>query len=231
MQDSNTFWAGIPVNTNTEVIGGITVPMVRGIEISDPVYYQIDDSMGQDLRMRDVALANSISSSLGGYFQQYIDPNMLSNDLAQPFDYGIAGTTVCTADFPSTTAINPTCYFQFPIAKSLKLDQNLYFKLHFCMSTSSANNVQLAFNWALIKIGDSVSGGFTGGGTEIIATPIVANTFANWTSATFQISAANLTAHAQTHGFITCSISRDNSIGSNHAGKFQLIGVSAYQPV
>jgi len=231
MNDSNTFWGTIPVNTNTEVIGGITMPKVRGIEISDPVYYQIDDSMGQDLRNRDVALANSISSSLGGYFAQYIDPNFMSNDLTNPFNYGTANNA-CTADFPANTGTTPTCYWQFPISKTLKLDQNLYFKLHYCMSSSSANHIGLVFNYALVNVGDAMTGGYAGGGSDTITVPPVTGlVFANYTSSVFEISAAILTASASTHGFIICSLQRDNSIITNHPGKFQLVGVSAYQPV
>jgi len=230
VNDSTTFWNTIPVNTNTEVIGGITVPKVRGIEISDPVYYQIDDSMGQDLRNRDLAIANAISSSMGGYFNQYIDPTTMSNDLVNPFNYGTANNA-CTADFPANTGTSPTCYFQFPIAKNLKLDQILYFKLHFCMSSSSANGVGLVWNYALVKPGDPMTGGYAGGGTETIAVPATGLVLGNWTSIVFQISAAILTASAISHGMIICSLQRDNSIGANHPGKFQLAGVSVYQPV
>jgi len=233
MNDSNVFWAGIPVNTNTETIGGpsgVVVPKVRAIEISDPVYYDIDDRMGQDLRMRDVALATSIAAGTGGYFTQYVDPNFMSNDLTNPFNYGTANSA-CTADFPSNTGTTPTCYFQFPIAKNLKLDQILYFKLHFCMSSSSLNGVGLAFNYALVNQNDPMTGGYAGGGAETIATPATGLTFSNWTSTVFQISAAILTASATTHGMIICSLSRDNSIVANHPGKFQLVGVSVYQPV
>ena len=231
MNDSNTFWGTIPVNTNTEVIGGITMPKVRGIEISDPVYYQIDDSMGQDLRNRDVALANSISIGAGGYFNQYIDPNFMSNDLTNPFNYGTANSA-CTADFPSNTGTTPTCYFQFPIAKNLKLDQILYFKLHYCMSSSSpVGQVGLVFNYALVNVGDPMTGGYTGGGADTIPTPPVIGLYlANYTSTVFEIPAATLTASASTHGLIICSLQRDNSIAPNHSGKFQVVGISVYQP-
>lgn len=230
MNDTNIFWNTIPVNTNTEVVGGITMPMVRAIEISDPVYYQIDDSMGQDLRNRDVAIANTVQSSMGGYYNQYIDPNFMSNDMTNPFNYGTANNA-CTVNFPANTGTTPTCYFQFPIAKNLKLDQNLYFKLHFCMSTGSLNQPSLTFNYAIVKTGDPMSGGYTGGGNELVTVPSTALVYSTWTSSIFQIPAAVLTASAETHGMIICYIQRDNSIGSNHPGDFQLAGISVYQPV
>ena len=228
MNDADIFWATIPVNSNTEAIGGITVPKVRAIEVSDPVYYQIDDSMGRDLKERDVLIATAVQSALGGWFNEFISPNELSNDETSPFEYGTIVGRAVTADFPAT--LSSKAYFQFPLASNAKLDADLNFLIHFGMSTSVVGKeVGLIFRYDIVQTGDYFgTPTVTQTNNENISTPSTQYTLLNYTSANFKITAAQM-ATVTAHSMVVCSIERDVSIVNNHAGKFMLTGITAYQ--
>ena len=231
--NADAFWASMAVNPNTETIGGgtgITVPKVRAIEISDPVYYMTDDGPVKDLKERDVAIATVVHDSMGGWVHQWIEPSMMQPDSSNPFEYGsVAGKAIC-ANFTAT--LTAKAYFQFPKPKNIKVTEDLNFKIQYCMSTSAAGNVGLIFSYDIIQSGDNFSTPTVSNTkNETIAPPAVQYVLNNHTSATFTITAAELALIPSDHAMIVCSITRDITVGSNHAGKFMLVGVTAYQPV
>jgi hypothetical protein len=229
MNDNDLYWASIASNANTETIGGILMPKVRAIEESDPVYYQIDDSMGKDLKERDMAIANAVQVALGGWFNQFIGPNSLYNDVASPFEYGtVAGRAVVCSFLPTLTS---KAYFQLPIANNIKLTDNLYFKLIYCMSTSeTAKDVGLIFRYDIVQSGDQFSTPTVSQtNNESITVPNTQYVMNGYTSINFMIPVAQMGV-VTNHSIIVCSLERDITVPNNHAGKFMLAGVIAYQP-
>jgi hypothetical protein len=229
MQDNDLYWASIASNTNTETVGGIIMPKVRAIEESDPVYYQIDDSMGKDLKERDIALANAVQVGLGGWFNQFMGPNTLFNDIANPFEYGTVAGRGVTCDFLPTMVSK--AYFQFAIANNVKLTENLYFKLIYCMSTSeTGKSVGLTFRYDIVQSGDAYgSPTVTQTNNETLSVPNAQFVMNGYTSVNFMIPIAQMGV-VTNHSIIVCSIERDVSVPNNHAGKFQLAGIIVYQP-
>ena len=231
MRDDDLFWTGIPFDTNTEVIGGIAVPKVRAIEISDPVYYMTDDSQAADLRERDRLIANAVQSNMGGWPHQWIDPTMLQPDSSTPFEYGsIIGKAIC-ANF--TAALPAKAYFQFPLSKNINLALDLNFKIHYCMSTSaSGKNIGFIFSYDITQGGDNfTTPTVTNTKNETISPPTVQYVLSNHTSGTFTITAAELALVPSDHSIVVCSLTRDITVSDNHAGKVMLVGITAYQPV
>jgi len=232
MRTDDAFWLTIPPTTDMETIGGITVPKVRAIEISDPVYFMTDDSQASDLRARDLAIANAVQTSLGGWMGQWIDPTMLQPDSSTPFEYGsVIGKTIC-ANF--TAALTAKAYFQFPLPKNTNRTLDLNFKIHYCMSTSAvAKNVGLIFSYDIVKAGDNfTTPTVSNTKNETFNPPTVQYVLENHVNPiVFSITAAELALVPTDHPIVVCSLTRDITVSDNHAGKFMLVGITAYQPV
>ena len=223
---------GIATNPSTETIGAsILVPKVRGIEETDPVYFQIEDSPLVDLRARDVAIANALAASLGGYYTQYFSE--LRNDTTNRFSYGTVNNRVTTSDFASVGT--PMGYIQVAFGPQVKKTLNLYIKLHYVMSTSSPSCVvKLACQGDLIEIGDNISvPSLVKTWAPTISVPGTQNVVSE---EILTLSPADLSSVTDANGVhLAFSIQRLNSgFGpgeTNHSGDFKLLGISVYQSI
>lgn len=246
MKVQNEYWGGysgisplIPANTYYEFIGnsyfggsGISVPVVRAWEESDPVYYMVDDCPIADLKARDVALATFVTDTAGGVFNK--DFWSFNNDTTNPYEYGMVGK-VATTNFPVTATAK--AWQQFTIPATVRSTADLTMKLIFAMSTGqTGKTVTVNFDYDLIAAGDSITSPTVSQSKseEFSVTRTVANEVETHTSAQFTITAADLallTIGGKQLAHSTCafSIERTNSSLNNHGGTLQLLGVIFYQ--
>jgi len=222
---------GIPENPSKEYLGtsSVYVPKVRGIEETDPVYWQVEDSPLVDLRARDVAIADAFSASLGGYFHEYLSE--LRNDTVNRFTYGTVNNRITTSDFASTGT--PTGYFQMTFGPNVKKTINMYIKLTYVMSTSQLGAVaKITCIGDLLEIGDTVSvPSLSKTWTQEISVPGTQNVISEEILTLTPADLASITDANGVHlGF---SIQRLNSglTGTNHSGDFKLLGITVYQSV
>jgi len=226
---------GIAQNPSTEEIypgSGIYGPKVRGIEETDPVYFQIEDSPLVDLRARDVQIAGALAASVGGYYHQYLSE--LRNDTTNRFSYGTINNRVTTSDFASVGT--PIGYMQVTFGPQVKKTLNLYIKLHYAMETSSPGCVvKLACVADLIEIGDDIAvPTVSPSWTPTISVPGTARVLSEEILTIIPLN--QLDKLSDPNGVhLAFSIQRLNSgFGpgeTNHSGDFKLLGISVYQSV
>jgi hypothetical protein len=102
------------------------------------------------------------------------------------------------------------------------------------MSTSATGkNVGLIFSYDIVQGGDNfTTPSVSTTRNETFNPPTVQYVLENHFNPTiFVITAAELALVPTDHPIVVCSLTRDITVTDNHAGKFMLVGITAYQPV